>query len=70
MTAERTVLLELRGEIEAAHTHVQRAQALIYDSDGRCPKIGLRARLAVNRAQSILIHLLVAEKWPTETEKP
>ena len=59
-------LLALRAEIEAAHEHVQRAQALVYDSTGRCPKINLRARLAIDRAQDTLIRLLVLEDWPPE----
>lgn len=47
----------LYTEIQTAHRHVQRAQDIAYGSLGW--KAPLRTRLALNRAQTILIRLAV-----------
>jgi hypothetical protein len=60
-------LIALRAEVEAAHTHVQNAQRIVYgDGTGRLPPVKVRRRVpyALNRAQSTLIKLLVHENWP------
>lgn len=46
----------LRLEMQQAHAAIQRTQELAYRPSMRAP---LRVRLALNRAQSILIKLLV-----------
>lgn len=53
-------LAQIRSQVEIAHMAVQRAQKLAYASDwGVGPLAPLRVRLALNRAQSTLIKLLV-----------
>ena len=46
----------LREEVEAAHRHTQAAQKIAY-KDGQRASLGVR--LALNKAQNILIKLLV-----------
>lgn len=52
-------LKEFRIHLEKAHTHAQRALDMLYQGDG--PRRGFFYRVALGRAQSILIGLSVQE---------
>lgn len=56
---------EIRDHVEQAHEHIQAAQEIAYRNGLGAPLLRrdcvapLRVRLALNRAQSVLIKLLV-----------
>lgn len=52
-------LRAIRRLVETAHRDVQEAQRLAYASDGDGSVAPLRVRLALNKAQNVLIKLLV-----------
>ena len=54
-------LKAIREHVETAHREVQSAQRLAYTTDGLAP---LRIRLGLDKAQSILIKLLI-HRLPT-----
>ena len=54
-------LLAIREHVETAHREVQAAQRLAYDHDHLAP---LRVRFGLNKAQDVLIKLLV-HRLPT-----
>lgn len=60
-------LMEIHNQVEIAHRAVQQAQRLAYGSDWGVGDLApWRVRLALNRAQSVLIRLLV-RRLPSQT---
>lgn len=60
MAYEKDRIIKIRDHVEMAHREVQAAQKLAYQSDfGVGDLAPLRIRLALNKAQNILIKLLV-----------
>lgn len=66
-------LLAIRRHVERAHMEVQAAQKLAYESDHGTGELApLRVRFALNKAQNVLIKLLVHRltlvRWITPSE--